>query len=70
MSTQLNLGSIGVRNYWKFALNSSLIQIRIPTCASFSILGIIFGSDMYCGFKLGRKANSKGYNFIVYQNSK
>ena len=68
--TQLNLSPTGARNQRKFALNPSLIRIRIPACTSVSILGITFGSDIQSRwFKLGWKVDLKGYNFLVNQKS-
>ena len=68
--TQLNSSPIGARNQKKFAPNPSPIRIRIPACTSVSIFGITFGSDIQSRwFKLGRKVNLKGYNFLVYQKS-
>ena len=64
MPTQLNSSPIGVRNQRKFAPNPSPIWIRIPACTPVSIGSITFGADVQSRrFKLGWKANLKGYNF-------
>ena len=70
-ATQLNSSPIGARNQRKFAPNPSPIRIRIPTCTPVSIWSINFDVDVQLRrFKLGWKANLKGYNFVVYQKSK
>ena len=62
MPTQLNLNPVVVRNQKKFASNPNPIQIRIPVYAPVSILSTTFGSDVQLRwFKLGSKANLKGY---------
>ena len=66
--TQLNLSPIGARNQRKFTPNPSPIWIRIPAGTPISISSITFGSDVQSRwFKMGWKANLKGYNFLVYQ---
>ena len=62
MPIQLNLNPIAIRNQKKFASNPSPIQIRIPICAPVSILSTTFGLNVQLRwFKLGSKANLKGY---------
>ena len=66
MPTQLNLSPIEASNQRKFTPNPSPIWIRIPTCTPVSFWSITFGSDVQSRlFKLGWKANLKGYNFVV-----